>query len=293
MNTAAVLIGPIDRGIPVVRDFYRGCPSEVVGPGSVLIGTVDTFTNLEDLCDKILARDETLFVIVNHGNPDRGLILPFTAKSPANITATGLIIHDLAAMSNAVPSIGSNDARVIDAASKMGVSVADALRLISKLPQLHNKQRILFFRGCNIGKDLTMLADYRDAFGAAAAQAPNCRMFYLRIKPHTPSRGQTVAGLSRGRPVAGTRRRSFIDSTSHLGPLIFDVRDIDGHTRVDSESFADDPMQAAQWGAKILPQWQPVLGQSQFVIQVLWEDTGLSYMTPLDVAYRQRLVFGQ
>ena len=292
MPGAPVLIGPIGTGISVAQDFYRGCPLESMGPGSIPTGAVDTFSNLEDLCDKMLASSESTFVIVNHGNPQRGLILPFTANSP--YTATGLIIDDLKTMANAISSLGSGDQRVIDAASKMGVQVADALRLIGKLAQLHAKQRVLFFRGCNLGADTKMLGSYRDAFGAAAAQAPNCRMFYLRIVPHKPARRQSIGGLSAGRPVtANTRRRTFTDQSSRLDPLIIDVRDIDGHTMVDTESFADDPTQAAQWGAKILPQWQAVTGQNQFVVEVLWDNTQLSYMTPLETSYRQRLVFGQ
>jgi hypothetical protein len=292
VSTAAVLIGPIGRKIPLVQDFYRGCTLEVIGPGSVRTGAVETYSTLEDLCDKMLVHDETSFVIVNHGDPEKGLILRFTAKSPHS--ATGLIIGDLAAMSKVAASLRSSDARVIDAASKMGVQRDDALRLISKLAELHKKQRLLFFRGCNIGKDLTMLVSYRDAFGAASAQAPDCRMFYQLIKPHTPSKGQTIAALSKRKPLGPkTRRRSFTDSTSRLGPLIIDVQDIDGHTNVTNESFADDPTQAAQWGAKILPEWRSVMGQNQFVTEVLWDDTESSYMTPLDVSYRQRLVFGQ
>jgi hypothetical protein len=129
VSTAAVLIGPIGRKISLVQDFYRGCMLEVIGPGSVRTGAVETYSTLEDLCDKMLVHDETLFVIVNHGNPDKGLILPFTAKASHN--ATGLIIGDLAAMSKVAASLRSSDARVIDAASKMGVQRDDALRLIS------------------------------------------------------------------------------------------------------------------------------------------------------------------
>jgi hypothetical protein len=263
-----------------------------MGPGSIPTGAVDTYSNLEDLCDKLLASSENMFVIVNHGNPQRGLIIPFTANTSAS--ATGLIIDDLATMANAISSLSSGDNRVIDAASKMGVQVTDALRLIVKLARLQAKQRVLFLRGCNLGANLTMLSSYRAAFGAAAVQAPNCRMFYLRIRPHKPARRQSIGGLSAGIPAtANTRRRTFTDQSSYLDPLIIDVRDIDGHTQVDNEAFADHPTQAAQWGSKILPQWQAVTGQNQFVIEVLWDDNQLGYMTPLEFSYRQRLVFGQ
>jgi hypothetical protein len=286
----AVLIGPIGKGIPTVKDFYGGCTLEVIGPGSIKISAVDAFTTLGDLCDKMLARAEGSFVIVNHGNPDQGLIVKFTATSPHN--ATGLMIDDLASLSKVAGSLRSSDPRVIDAAAKMGVTAEDALQLIKKLAQLHAKQRLLFFRGCNIGKNPTMLASYKAAFGAAGAQAPNCRMFYLRINPARPPRGQTMAGLSKSKPLTPkTRRRTFTDSTSRLGPLIIDVRDLDGHTHVESHSFADDPAQAAQWGAKILPEWRSGTGRNdEFVAEVLWDDAESSYMTPLEPSYRARLV---
>lgn len=287
-SSAVVLIGPMGRGVAIVQDFYRGCPREVMGPGMLPITAVDTFQTLEELVDKMLARSDSVFVIVNHGNPQHGLLVPFMAGT--QFTATGGVIDDLAALAKQAPS--PDDARVRDVASKMGVAVTSAVRLIQKLGQLPARQRMLFFRGCNLGVNLTLLSAYKLAFGAVAVQAPNCRMFYLRMKPHRPSKRQTMQSVQAGKPTTpNTRRRTFTDPLSRLGPLIIDVRDIDGHTHVDSECFADDPAEAADWGAKLLPAWQPVLGKSEFVAEILWDNGQTSYATPLEISYRTRFVF--
>jgi hypothetical protein len=283
---ASVMIGPIGNGA-IVQEFYRGCPAEVMGPGAFPTGAVNTYSTLEGLIDLMLASTEDTLVVVNHGNDKDGLLVPFTGKSPH--TATGLLIADLATLANA-SGIGVNDSRIINVASQMGVQKPDALRLVQKLASLQVRKRIIFFRGCNLGANPSLLASYRVAFGAAAVQAPNCRMFYLRIRPHIPSRGHTMPSLSTARPTTtNTRRRTFNDPTSTLGPLIVDVRDINGHAKVDTESFSDRPMDAGAWGARLLPRW--LLRSDNFIVEVLWDNALSSYSTPLEESYRTRFVF--
>src|ERR1700751_2614578 len=104
--SAPVLIGPLGgTGVRLVQDFYRGCPFEVMGPGSIAITAVDTFLTLEDLVDKLLARTDSAFVIVNHGNTRDGLLMPFLGRTTAS--ATGRLIDDLGTLAGqSAPSPG-------------------------------------------------------------------------------------------------------------------------------------------------------------------------------------------
>jgi hypothetical protein len=282
---AIALIGPIGNAT-LVQDFYRGCPFEVIGPGVIPVTTTDTYKTLEELIDLMLAKNDDVIVIVNHGNPSDGLLMPFTAKS--QFTATGGVIGNLTTLAGS-SGLSVTDPGLVNAASLMGIPAADALKLVQKLAQLWAKKRQIFVRGCNIGQTLSLLTDYRNAFGAVALQAPNCRMFYLRIRPHKPRKGQTIAGLAAATPAANTRRRQFTDSSATLSPLVIDIRDINGHSQVDTESFSDDPSQAAAWGAKLLWKWQGTT--SDFVLQALWDNSLASYATPLETAYTTRFVF--
>ena len=98
-----------------------------------------------------------------------------------------------------------------------------------------------------------------------------------------------MQSLAAGQPkTPNTRRREFRDPAVAAGPLIIDVRDIDGHEHVDTESFMDTPARVTEWAVKILSLWGGA--GSSFVLEVLWENSEPSYHTPLDVSYRQKLV---
>ena len=77
-------------------------------------------------------------------------------------------------------------------------------------------------------------------------------------------------------------------SESAVGPLLIDIRDIDGHTRVDSPlSVLDEPVHAATWGRLLTGRWDGE--ERSFVLPVLWENTEQSFHCPLEVGYRERL----
>jgi len=293
MPDAAVHIGNM-QGSQIVNEYYQRCGYENIGPAMIRTGEIANFITLNGLIDHLLSRPELHQVIVNHGNDALGLIMRFA--STATHSSTGHVIGDLSDLADRSTSGGlsASDGDVKNTAQMMGVTPAIAIQLVDKLAKLRKKQLILHFRGCNVGKNASMLSDYKRAFGALAITAPTCRMFYLRIIPHRPARGHTITGMRRNSPLtARTRRRFFDDSRSLLGPMIIDIRDIDGHTMVDSESFIDNSHDILGWANVLNKQWrQAPQGPSsnRFVLPVMWENSETSYHTPFAAGQKLAMV---
>ncbi len=293
MADAAVHIGNMSKS-EIVREYYEKCGLETIGPGRITTGEIKMFSTLEGLIDLLQSRSETQQVVVNHGNDTQGLLIPFASGTSFN--ATGSLIGKLSSLADVAGSGGLSPSSfdVTDAARKMGVTPAAAIRLAEKFAKLRQKKLLIHIRGCNVGKNRPMLVDYKKAFGAIGITAPSCRMFYLRIVPHKPGKGQTVGGLSGQSPTtANTRRRFFDDPIGILWPTIIDIRDIDGHTKVDTESFIEHPKNVPSWAEVIDGQWRQAPlgpGTNQFVLPVMWENTESSYHCPLETGWRQKLV---
>ncbi|TLU98011.1 hypothetical protein [Dyadobacter luticola] len=295
MADAVVHVGP---GMQLAAEYYQRCSFDVAGPGRITTGQIINFTNLEQLLDNIASRTEVMHLIVSHGSTTNGLIIPFAQNTSFN--ATGLIISNLAQLAkSSVPLLAQNkhlpvsDTTVINLASMMGIQPNVAIRLAEKFIAVQEKKPIIFIRGCNIGGNQPMLLEYKAALGAQMISAPKCRMFFLRIQPHLPTRRQTMAGLGTGRPTtANTRRRFFKQPAggTFSSAMIIDVRDIDGHTKVDNESFqsATDPSNA--WAKEFNFAWNGGL-PNQFIMPVMWDNAETSYHCPNDISYREKLVF--
>ncbi|WP_162907063.1 hypothetical protein [Allorhizocola rhizosphaerae] len=204
------------------------------------------------------------------------------------------MVHALADLVKALAqgTLPAFDPRVADAASKMGVDPLAAIALVGKFLQLRQQSRVVHFRGCNLGRDATMLNGYKLLFNASLITAPTCRMFYIRARPRRTPAGTSIAQLGGRAPTtANTRRRVFQASDGSAGPLLVDVRDIDGHTRVESPlSQLDTPQQAPRWGELLTGRWTNT-AEASFVLPVLWDNAESSYHCPLEDGYRQRLSF--
>lgn len=289
----------VHQGVPsaVIEDYYRFGQRETVGPTQIETGTAQPFASFEGLADGILASAETTHVVICHGNPQQGLLTPFTAQSPHN--ATGEMVAALAAlaqrMAQGIPP-PLTDPALLDAASKMGVDGLAVLRLIGKFVQLalpFGPSRTLHFRACNFGQNTTMLAGYKLLFNAALVTAPTCRMFYVRVPPARPPAGASIPQLAAQAPATQrTRRRMFGPAEDgSAGPLLLDVHDINGHGQVETlQSLLDNPGQAPRWGELLTGRWTNQ-ASSSFVLPLLWRDTESSYHCPLEGGYRERLMF--
>jgi hypothetical protein len=297
--TALVHIG-ITEGAAIVSDYYQMCQRETLGGGQIETGAIRTFGSLEGLLDGIIASPENTHVVVCHGNPQQGLLTPFTTGSPHN--ATGLMVGALTALVRALQSgtLPPFDPTLVNAASQMGIDPVSSLRLVGKLMQVSQRGIALHFRACNLGNSDSMARAYKAAFGAGVVTAPKVRMLYIRINPGRPGPGVSIVQLSNQSPTTPpgqgieTRRRVFFGGA--LGPLLIDVRDINGHTNVNSPlTLLDQPAQASQWATVLLNRWTGPAGVG-FVLPIMWGDrltdgTSVTYHCPLEVGYRERLTF--
>jgi hypothetical protein len=308
MADAVVHIGPFHQpqARPLIRRFYERCGLEVVGPGRIQTGDIKNFDTLEGLVDNMHGRAETYHVVVAHGNRTEGMLVPFVPESPKAFNATGQIIDKVAALVQSrsssagtpgaptalgSPAPGAPDPVVDELAANMGVHAAVVLRLVGKLAAI--RPAILELRGCHLAEatDLSLLRGYKAAFNAVSVSGPDGRMFYVTCQPHRPGASQTMASLASVTPGGGTRRRVFQGNTAALtqaGTLIFDVRDIDGHTQVDTEAFMDAPAGAAAWAPAIDGAWKGPVAEG-FVTQVIWQNSANTYHTPFDVSYRDHI----
>ncbi|NIJ51145.1 hypothetical protein [Dyadobacter arcticus] len=290
----------VAANMQLAAEYYQRCGFDVMGPGRISTGLTINFNNLEELLDNMISRTEMIQLIVCHGSDVNGLLTPFARGS--NFTATGGVITDLARLAkNSIPHLANNSHlpsdtfAVVDVASKMGVRPEVAIRLAEKLVGVQKKKLIVFVRGCNIGANQQMLRDYKAAFGAQMVTAPNCRMFFLRIRPHLPSTRlrQTMATLQAGSATTAKTRRKFFKQPSTSGftsPLIIDVQDIDGHTRVDNEAFQSAPDPANAWAREFNFAWNGGLPNT-FILPVMWNNDEATYHCPNELGYRERLVF--
>jgi hypothetical protein len=273
----------------VVTDFYARTNHERIDAGWVRVSSAKRFAHFEQLIDNLIQSSGPAQVVVSHGRGLDGLLVRFNAR--ARHTASGRVIYDLARLAGtaADKKLKQTDSEVVSAAQKMGTTAAATVQLATKLAQLQKKKTIsVEIRGCNIGTEPNVMRGYKKAFGARRLTAPNCRMFFVDIIPARPPGGRTMDSLKNGTPSTPRTRRRFF-SGKHIDPIIIDIQDIDGHTRVASHAFMDDPTQAHRWAARLNGvMWQG--SGNSFILQVLWDDLRTSYHCPRDPQYGNRLV---
>jgi hypothetical protein len=301
MSNGIVHIGPVGGRIALVQEFYARCALETLGAARIPINEVTTFTTFEELIDRLIAHDQPIHVVVNHGTTaeNGGLIMPFVTG--ISHSRTGLLIENLSLLADATGPLRTTDRPFQRVVSATGVRPSTVDRVVGKLRTLRAKRRIVEIRGCNLGASPTLLGLYKRAWGAPAVTAPKCRMFYVPIVAQRPQR-QSMGQLSGARPGrARTRRRFLSAATVNPGnaalnaasPLIIDVQDVDGSTNIMTFSFMNDPSRAVVWAAELNGAWRqaPTGARSdRFVSQVMWENSESSYHLPHDPSYRQKLV---
>lgn len=293
---APVLIADI-KGKDIIERFYQQCGLETIGPGRIKTGAITHFTSLEDLLDQLLANNPSAqVVVVSHGHSEHGLLIKFAKGS--KFTATGAVIETLSALADLAKkgSLSADSQRLKDVAAMMGVKIDTAQRLLDKLNQLRVKKLILHIRGCNLGANASLMRAYKAAFGAAAITAPTARMVYAGVNPRKPPKGVTMGDLVGDTPprLPKTRRRLFPwPENSYVGPIIIDIRDIDGHTRLDTEAFINDPSLTSHWATKLNGEWKqaPKAARSDsFILPVLWDNGETTWHAPLEDGYRKKLL---
>jgi hypothetical protein len=289
VGSAGVQIGPLDPRGQFVEEYYIKCGLETIGPGQITVAGIRHYSTLEGLIDVLLIRSEPHQVIVNHGSQKKGLIIPFAKGSPFD--GTGNVVGELALLAAQDEEGHLSDFGVADVANKMGVTQTTAIRIVRKLVELRKKKFIFHFRACNIGKNVGMVRDYKDAFGARAITFHACRLLFLPFILDQMNPGRKVSQFSSDKNTAKARLRTFDDPIGLLSPMMLAIVDIDGHTHVTQESLIEhrSPDQILGWAIFLLRQWRDA-APNKFVVPIMWENTELTFYCPLEVGWRQKLI---
>ncbi len=278
----------------IIASYYQNCGLETIGAGQIRTGGIRRYATLEELIDILLARTEPQQVIVNHGNPEEGLLIPFSRET--NYRSTGQIMYLLSGLADMAElgAINQNDPKakvLLGVAGDMRVSRAVVLRVVSKLVALRKKQLILHFRACNL-TDSDMILTYKKAFGARMITYHGCRLLYLRVRPQQIKAGHTIAELEDKPITPKVRHRTFEDPIGLLWPMVIFIQDLDGHTRVEDYALIGhrSPEQIAGWAEFLLRQWGPT-DPEEFVLPVMWDNGELTFHCPLEAGWRQKLSY--
>jgi hypothetical protein len=280
------------HGNEIIADYYRNCGLETIGAGQIPTHGPRFYATLEELIDILQSRPEVHQVIVNHGNPDDGLLIPFSRET--HYFQTGNIMYMLSGLADMAErgEIDPNDPKakvLLGVASDMRVSRAVVIRVVRKLVALRKKQLILHFRACNL-TDPVMVGSYKKAFGARAITYHGCRLLYLRIRPQQIKAGHTIAELEAKPITRAIRHRTFEDPIGLLWPMVIFIEDLDGHTRVRDFTLIvhRSSEQVVGWAEFLIRQWRKT-DALEFVLPVMWDDKELTFHCPLEPGWRQKL----
>jgi hypothetical protein len=300
---AGVQIGSIDSAhgdqSSIVVDYYTSCSRETIGPGQVATLGIERFKTLEDLIDTLLKRSELHQVVVNHGNPDKGLLMLYCRESRARDTGTGIgnlsALADRAQQGPLDPKNSLTKQMLKDAATDMKVpepSRPVVLRIVDKLVKLRKKQFVMHFRACQL-QDPALVRDYKNAFGARMITFHPTRILFLKIKPDQFRVGHSSAEFNSNMSVAQDRIRVFEDPLGTLPNLVLEIIDHDLHTNVEPVALIDRPLvsgQIKEWATFLLGQWRG--SETDFVMPVMWKNNDeLTYHCPLETGWRSKLQF--
>jgi hypothetical protein len=296
----------------IIKQYYTRCGYEMAGSNFIVkVNEPQTITSFEDLADKMLKSTAWVQLVVCHGDPTLGLLLPLVKGAPYN--KSGAVINDLAELAarhtDMVNKDKALDGRIKNVMGLMGVKRDALQRLVGKLSDLkRNKfmKNIVEIRGCHLAEGGgPLMQDYRKALGTHMLSAPNCRQLYVPINPDNPAKLSWRAKMYLGKnttmqalndsqpPRSRTRRRVFGKmGSTNPEPIIIDIQDVDGHTNVSSYSFMDKPSNASSLAPNFIKNWNQAkkgANNDKFVLPILFDDYESSYHVPLEGGYLSKL----
>lgn len=273
----------------LVEEFYDDCGLSPLGPHNNMRKlTTRRFQNLHDLLRGLDQHGEHNYhLIVAHGEP-KGFFFGITHGTkvrPSEVVTDKLSeVTDLIEGTLKVERERRNgDAEVKQLMGMLNLnSTAPVEELANLLIRVRRKKLVISVRGCNIGVNRKLMESYKRLFNAPRFMAPNCRNLFLKIRPNSrPNSPAYMAPLIRT-PInqPKLRRRAFQSANSAVGPLVVDITDIDGHTRVSARSFIQDPNDLLVWARILHHEYRNDPGRDYFILETMWEDSERSYHTP-------------
>jgi hypothetical protein len=299
-----VQIGLVDpQQSLLLKNYYLHCGMENIGYRHIAIHSIRSFGTFEELLDVLLTRSNKHQVIVNHGNPDDGMILSW-CKESSYVIGTGKNIKYFSKIADAIEAGTANrnnpDYQDSVDSLKFMLSISDEkviLRIANKLVAIRKKQFWLHIRACNMRMDMADM--YLDAFGADAITYHEINLLFAPIKPRKYAPGRSPADFPYSNNTERDRARIFNDPFGELTSLTVAVRHyyvrVQGASRVhvDAWSFVEtlSNPQLQEWAETLIGKWTGAPGQ--FVLPLLWDNTERSWYCPFEWDQLLQTAFGR
>jgi hypothetical protein len=280
-------------GLRIAPAYYQHCGLETIGGGQVPTSNIKTHFTFEDMIDTLLSRSERHQVIVNHGSPERGLIIKLCRET--GFTDTGTVITYLALLTDSAEkgTLGSDGSKRMlhTLASRANITTSVANRIILKLLLLRHKRFIYHFRACNMQEET--VTEYKLAFGAMGISYHSCRLVFVEVVPQQTKPGDRVISLMTKHPSTKTQRyRGLADPMGLLEPILIGIKDIDGHVRLETYTVSErrSTREIAGWAEFLIRQWD-IQDPKSFVMPVMWENGETTFHCPLEPVWREKLKY--
>jgi hypothetical protein len=277
-----VQVGPIGPKDLLVLQYYDNCPRENIGDlGQIVISSsARRFQTFEDLIDGLQTSTEPHQVIVNHGSPKGGLLIPFAKGVPFD--ETGQVIGYLSQLADREEQNGKinptnpTDRALLDSISlKMKMFAQSVvIRIVHKLVELRKKGVLaLHLRACNL-TNFNMVKQYKSAFGIRSIITFHpCRLLFVEIAPADIAPGKHVVDFSNEQNQPTNRVRTWIDDSGLISNLMIRIIDNDGHENVTPISHMDKVSSTDlwEWAADLVGEWKDT-DPAGFIVPVMWDN---------------------
>jgi hypothetical protein len=207
------------REFDIVTDYYAFAKREPTKRAPVQVERTQVFSNtFESLAEKILASHTGQIVVVAHGNPRWGLIMPFAADSDV---VAGYCIPKLVTLVDKLEEGHEpRDAEVAWYASDFHCSIATVRKVAQICLRIRKETAVatsIHVRGCDIGADVGHLKAIQALLKPAVVSALVCPMFFIPVRPNRTSSLSAWA-----KKYAATGRRRVFEKAGQ-GSLLLDV----------------------------------------------------------------------
>jgi hypothetical protein len=188
MAESGVVLRQNGREFDIVTDYYAFARREPTKRAPVPVQRTQVFSNtFESLAENILSSHTGQIVVVAHGNPRWGLIMPFGADSDV---ASGYCIPKLVTLVDKLQEGAEpSDAEVAWYASDFHCSIATVRNVAQTCLRIRKETATatsIHVRGCDIGADVSHLKAIQALLKPAVVSAPVCPMFYIPVRPNRP-----------------------------------------------------------------------------------------------------------
>lgn len=267
----------------IVSEYYAAAAKEPTRKGLLPIDRTDTFNNtFKSLAETLLAKKRSHVVVVAHGTPEIGLIMPISHETKVS---AGYCLPNLVKVVDQLDDTdgkSASDSFVKGLSNDWAVPQSTVLSLAKTCRKIRWSDGMcvaVHIRGCNIGKDLAHLRAVQRLFRSVVVSAPDCSMFYVRVKPKATD--PDAYAKAKG-PVG----RRFVYSRPHLSKLVLDIDYAAGSAS--SLSVVGKSADVKGW-AKVMHDVSSSNAVSSFVVAGFWPEDSKVYFLAHEAAYPDRL----